>query len=157
MCYCGRPTINGEPHAYSWDGTTFSTRAPNPPDLADGDELVSDLPGRCGGTDSHCHHFRIVKARYGGYALLVRHGGGDERHDLGRDTRIVAPLLTLDETARYWFVMRFYHVLADALRVAREAEARRWRTAAAEGRIKTRKQRGRAAVTVWIDEPEAQS
>jgi hypothetical protein len=50
--------------------------------LSEGDELIYDLPGRCGGMDSHCHHLRLVKAQFGGYALLMRHGGGDERHPL---------------------------------------------------------------------------
>lgn len=48
MCMCGRPTINGEPNAYSWDGKSHSTRQPSPPSLRDGDELLFDEPGRCG-------------------------------------------------------------------------------------------------------------
>jgi hypothetical protein len=98
MCCCGKPSINGQPNAYSWDGKSYSTRAPNAPDLMEGDELIYDLPGRCGGMDSHCHHLRLVKARFGGYALLVRHGGGDERLPFGRDKLMAAPLEALDET-----------------------------------------------------------
>jgi hypothetical protein len=59
----------------------------------------------------------------------------------------------MDDTTLYWFVMRFYHVTKDAMRFATNAADHKWRTAAAEGRIKTRKQRGQNAgqVKVWIE------
>lgn len=151
MCCCAKPNVNGEPNVYSWDGKSFSTRPPNPPALAEDDELLYDMPGRCGGTDSHSHHFRVVKPRFGDYALLVRHGGGDERLPLGYDKKLVGPLDAMDDTTRYWFLMRLHQVHADAIRTATEETNTVWRKAAAEGRIKTRKQRGRDAVKVWID------
>ncbi len=83
MCCCGQPTINGTPGAYSWDGKTWSTRQPEPPPLQEGDTLLYDEPGRCGGIDHHSHHFRLVRRQYGGHVVLVRHGGGDERFGIG--------------------------------------------------------------------------
>ena len=77
MCRCGKPNVNGTPGAYSWDGETFMTRQPMPPDLADRDELIWDEPGRCGGIDAHSYHFHLIK-RYSSHVLLVRHGGGQE-------------------------------------------------------------------------------
>ena len=82
MCCCGKPTINGQINAYSWDGKAFMTYEPNPPALEEGDTLLWDEPGRCGGIDAHSHHFRLVKRQWGGLSLLVRHGGGDARLSL---------------------------------------------------------------------------
>lgn len=149
MCCCGKPTINGEPHAYSWDGKSFMTYQPHAPKLDEGDELIYDLPGRCGGTDSHSYHLRLVKARIGGHALLVQHGGGAERHSLGYDRRMVALLETVDDGARYWFLMSFYHLMSRAVRDAVERNDVKWRQAAADKRIKTR--RSRHTVKVWIE------
>lgn len=152
MCCCPtRPSINGTPGAYSWDGKTSSTHPVNPPDLAAGDDLLHDLPGRCGGGDSHSYHLRIVKAQYGGFALLVRHGAGDERLALGRDNNLIAPLAAMDDSGRYWFLMRLYHVMEDhAKELATETDFR-WRKAAAEKRIKVRKMPGRDFARVWIE------
>lgn len=82
MCMCGKPTLNGQP-GYSWNGARPGIYPINPPDLREGDELLYDEPGRCGGLDSHSYHLRVVRARYGGCVLLVRHGGGDEAVNLG--------------------------------------------------------------------------
>lgn len=147
MCCCEKPTINGQP-GYSWDGKTRYTRPVNPPDLEEGDELLFDEAGRCGGVDSHSHHLRVVRNR-GGFCLLVRHGGGDERIGLGSTRMAIDGLATLDSNARYWLLLRLYHVQADAARHAREASDAGWRKAAAEKRIKTRKVRG--GIKVWIE------
>lgn len=151
MCCCGKPTINGEPGAYSWDGKSFNTRQPAPPDLAEGDKLVYDEPGRCGGVDSHAFHFRLVKEDLGSYCLLVRHGAGDERIRLGGRPGIKA-FDSLDSDGRYWLLQMLYHVQQSSASNAREATDNKWRQAAADKRIKTRKNRGRGTVKVWIEE-----
>ena len=46
---------------------------------------------------------------------------------------------------------------ADAKREGREGEAARWRKAAAEKRIRTRKVRGENLVKVWIEGDVAES
>ena len=104
MCCCGKPNVNGTPGAYSWDGMTWSTRQPSPPDMRDGDVLLYDEPGRCGGLDCHAYHFRLVKA--GAYHdVLVRHGGGDERFSLCGTGRLMVPSLeALDSNGRYWLL-----------------------------------------------------
>lgn len=153
MRCCSRPTINGDPHAYSWDGKTFSTRAVDPPTLAETDELIYDLPGRCGEVDSHGHHVRIVKTagRPASCALLVRHGGGDERLSLPyRGDAVVAPLADLAANARYWFVLQVYNLAREHGRRMADAADRRWRDAAAERRIIVRKRRGRNFYDVTI-------
>lgn len=150
MCACNQPTINGEP-GYSWDGKTVGIRQPNPPALADGDQLLYDCPGRCGGLDGHSHHFRLVKAQYGGTCLLVSHGGGDERIPLGCVADVAAQhgvWQTLGDNQRYWMLYSIYSAHQSAARASREAERAVWTRAAAEKRIKTRRSRG--AVKVWI-------
>lgn len=158
MCCCPEPNVNGTP-GYSWEGKQTMTRRPDAPALNDSDQLICDEPGRCGHGvgDAHSHHFRIVKQAHHGYALLVRHGGGDERLELsvwaGREGNAVSTLLSLDSNARYAMLHTLYSVAKDAALFARNAEAHSWRTAAAEKRIKTRKARGihNKNVRVWIE------
>lgn len=154
MCCCGKPNINGEP-GYSWDGKQFSTRQVNPPDLIDGDTLVYDEPGRCGGIDSHCHHYRVVK-RLGSLTLLVRHGGGDERLPLslyGQNQQGI--LSTLDSNSRYWVLNAIYHAYRDGEQRGEQKESLMWRKAAVEKRIRTRKLPNQQFHRVWIESDQA--
>jgi hypothetical protein len=146
---CGKPVRNGEP-GYSWDGKSVGVYPVNPPDLAEGDTLLYDEPGRCGGLDSHCHHFRVVLAHGINY-LLVRHGAGDERIDLGSRPGIKA-FCGMDSTSRYWMLQMLYNVQHYAARDAERREHSRWTHAAAEKRIKTRKLPKSGTVKVWIED-----
>ena len=152
MCMCKTPNINGN-HGYSWDGKREHVRQPDPPELQDGDELLCDEPGRCGGLDSHCHHVRLVKRR-GRPFLLVCNGTGDHELMLPRSFELSGVLETLNSNSRYWLLLSFYNTASNHGRSVKSEVNHRWRTAAAEKRIKTRKQRGRDAVKVWI-EPRA--
>lgn len=148
MCCCGKPTINGQ-DGYKWnkpDGPT-SIYPVNPPMLEENDRLLADEPGRCGGSDSHHLHLRLVKNC--GLALLAKHGGGEERFRLSGP--IADTLLGLDSNARYWLLAAMYQAHLDGEHQARSATASTWRKAAAEKRIKTRKQRGSDSVKVWIE------
>ena len=156
MCCCAKPNKNGE-SGYSWDGVNVGVHPASGPTLLESETLLFDEPGRCrpqingtGGTDYHSHHFRIVGARHGGFRLLVRHGGGDERIDLGFGARHMADFASMmpDSDARYLFMNMLYNVHKDAASVARNDEEYKWRQAAAEKRIKTRKVRD--GVKVWI-------
>lgn len=147
MCCCGKPVINGET-GYKWQPNDApSIRLVNPPELQDGDQLLLDLPGRCGGLDSHSHHYRVVKRI--GWLLLVRHGGGDEAVRLSGP--LERALKTVSETDLYWLLNAIYHAYSDGKHEARSTTAETWRKAAAEKRIKTRKQRGSNGVKVWIE------
>ena len=150
MCCCGKPTINGE-IGYRWNDPNASSSVypVNAPDLKEYDKLLHDEPGRCGGLDSHSFHYRLVD-RYGSLYLLVRHGGGDEGFRLSSTPTLLSTFAEMDSTARYWVCSALYHAHADAKRESREAEAARWRTAAAEKRIRTRKVRGENSIKVWI-------
>lgn len=150
MCSCGTPTVNGQ-NGYRWQpNDTPSIRRVNPPALSDGETLVRDEPGRCGGLDSHCHHYCLTM-RHANYYLLVRHGGGDERIPLFNPE--ADAMKGLDSTSCYWIMSAIYHANAEGKRIARQAADLHWRRAAAEKRIKTRKLRGAKGVKVWIVPP----
>jgi len=152
MCCCGKPTVNGEP-GYRWNNPDAppSTYPVNPPDLQEGDTLLYDEPGRCGGLDSHSHHFRVVR-HYSSLFLYVRHGGGDERTRLGGVTEHFTNLLAaLDSTARYWTLAAMWYTMSHAARDAQHSEHSKWVHAIAQKRIKTQKRRG--VTRVWIENP----
>ena len=154
MCCCGKPTINGQINSYSWDGKAFMTYEPNPPALEEGDTLLWDEPGRCGGIDAHSHHFRLVKRQWGGLSLLVRHGGGDARLSLQSAAQLLLPAAeALDSNARYWLMHSWHSIHEASDYAARSAEASRWSKAAAEKRIKVRKVRGQNLARVTIEPP----
>jgi hypothetical protein len=79
MCCCGKPTINGE-LGYRWNNPNAEPmiHPVNAPDVSEGETILYDEPGRCGGIDSHSFHYRVTKL-HGSLFLLVRHGAGDER------------------------------------------------------------------------------
>ena len=148
MCCCGKPVINGE-LGYRWQPEHApSVRPANPPDLQDGDVLLYDEPGRCGGIDSHAHHFRVVNDR-GAFYLLVRHGGGDERHRFGwGKTALSRALESLDSNGRYWLLCAAYHAISEAASNARHSEHSRWTHAVAEKRVKVSRRRGVCRVEI---------
>ena len=152
MCMCEHPNVNGTPNAYSWNNTNKSTRPVDPPELRDGDELLYDEPGRCGGLDCHSHHFRLVKSGYGGHDVLVRHGGGDERvsvFNMGK--QLISSFAALDSNGRYWMMHALYSTHSHVKQRTADEVRRHWQQAAAEKRIKTRKARGHGTVKVWIE------
>lgn len=148
MCMCGKPTKNGE-YGYVWnDARVVGVYPVNPPALREGDELIYDEPGRCGRLDCHSHHFRLVRNQAYHY-LLARHGGGDHRIELGSVAALgLRALEVMDSDARYWMLHTLYSVSCDEARSAREDEARNWRRAALEKRIKVRRRGGRVRVEV---------
>ena len=152
MCCCDKPTVNGTGPVKMTFESPASNYPPNPPDLQDGDVLLYDEPGRCGGMDSHSHHFRVVR-RCGALYLLVRHGGGDESMRFGWANTVTEPLDAVDSNGRYWLLCAVYHAMKHAEKTARDTECARWQQAAAEKRIKTRKQPSRGFIKVWIEPP----
>jgi len=150
MCCCGKPTVNGQP-GYKWQPQDPPRVRPvDPPTLRVDDTILYDEPGRCGGLDSHCHHYRLVD-HFGRIMLVVKHGGGVERFRVSATEALLQTLASVDTHARYWFLNAIYHAHNDGERKAGLATEARWRRAAAEKRIRTRKQRGRDVVQVWIE------
>ena len=150
MCCCGKPTINGE-LGYKWQPNDApSVRQPHPPEFQEHDELLYDEPGRCGGLDCHSHHYRLVSSS-GMLVLVVSHGGGDERVNLSSTKALLESFKALDSTARYWMLHCIYHAYRHGKERGSSDTNLYWRTAAAEGRIKTRKLRGHDVVKVTVE------
>lgn len=151
MCCCGKPVVNGE-LGYKWQpNDTPMVRQPHMPEMQSGDVLLYDEPGRCGGVDSHHMDCRLVDNC--GLYLLVRHGGGEERiHVSSTRSALKAAFEAMDSNARYWVFAAIQGAHSDGADEAQKKESTRWRTAAAQKRIKTQKQRGRDAVKVWIED-----
>lgn len=80
---------------------------------------------------------------------MVRHGGGGARVRLSLP-RGFDPA-AIPDPARYWLLNALYHAYAEGIRTGRDMEGGRWRTAAAERRIRVRKVRGQGMYTVSID------
>lgn len=149
MCCCGKPTINGEPSAYSWDGKSFCTYPIAPPKIPEGATVLHDEPGRCGKLDCHCHHFCVVRDGCR-VVLLTRNGTGDHRIELCGEP-IVMALDAMDSSTRFWTLHAIYGCSKSAARDATDEEAARWQKAAVDKRIRTRKYPRRGVVKVWIE------
>lgn len=155
MCFCDKPTLNGTAPVKMSFEYGASNYQPNPPALADSDVLLFDEPGRCGGLDSHSHHYRVVKHGCGSVSLLVRHGGGDERFRLFPHRDLPKFLEAMDSNTRYWMLAAIGSAHRDGASEAKSQANATWRRAAAEKRIKTRKQPKSGAVKVWIEDSPA--
>jgi hypothetical protein len=131
-----------------------------PPHAAD-EELLFHEPGRIlpsvnegvSGTDCRSHSFKIVKPRYGNYTLIVQHGGGIERVDLGYSRRTVNAFAQMDSDTRFRLMWSILDVQTNAKRAAAEATAKTFREAFVQGRLKKRHLPARGTTKVWI-EPE---
>ena len=154
MCCCGKPVINGTP-GFRWTPDDSPGVHPvNAPELDENDTLVHDEPGRCGGIDAHCHHYRVV-IRFGRLYLLVRYYGGSELLKLHSTQAFRETLDAMDSDARYWTLHAIYYANKDGERQAKDEANAKWQRAAAERRIKTRRNRGAGTVKVWIESPAA--
>ena len=150
MCCCKEPTINRTAPIKMTSDTPAFPYPPNPPELSDTETLLYDEPGRCGGSDSHAYHFRVT-ADCSRVYLLVRHGGGDERMIFGWKNTTLPALAALDSNGRYWLLCAAYHGMKYASNRACDTERAEWQKAAAEKRIRTRKQPNRGFIKVWIE------
>lgn len=146
MCCCGKPTINGQPGQYSWDGKSFNTYPHVPPETEDGDTVIYDEPGRCGGVDNHCHAYMVVKSSMARWFLLYRHGGGQGRIEIPRygfqGDRYGDPFKGMDSDHRYWLMHSMFSVWKASRDQANTEANARWRKAALEKKIKIRRKRG---------------
>jgi len=150
MCNCDKPNINGQ-FGYKWNDNNEHTRSVHPPETLDDDKILYDLPGRCGGIDSHSYHFTVVERETFGrktILLLVRHGGGDESFDIGSSQRVYNSGLieainnAADDNARYWLSLTLYRSMSQLKIGSIDKERRIWKRAAAEGRLKIRSRKG---------------
>ena len=138
MCCCSQPTINGQ-MGYRWqDHDSPGIRRIDPPMLENGEELLFDEPGRCGGLDAHCHHYRLVRWN-AGIHLVVQHGGGRESFRLSTVPAWLKMLESLDTHARYWLFHSLYYAYRDGRTEATDETSQYYKRAFIEGRLKKRK------------------
>ena len=147
MCCCDKPNINGE-LGYKWQPNHVpSIRPVSAPAVSECDSILYDEPGRCGGTDAHCHHYRVVKSLSSVW-LFVRHGAGDEKVRLSRQDNLLPILSTLDTHARYWLLHTLYYAYHGGRDKGSQDERAYWKQAAYEKRIKLRKRHGQTRIEV---------
>ena len=92
------------------------------PTIKDGETVLLDEPGRVlpsntAGYETTYQSFylRLVRVRFGGVALLIKHGAGEERIYLGtRGEAVAAALRVLDSYARYSVLFTIYDAAKDA-------------------------------------------
>jgi hypothetical protein len=151
MCCCGKPTINGE-LGYRWNNPNAEPmiHPVNAPDVSEGETILYDEPGRCGGIDSHSFHYRVTKL-HGSLFLLVRHGAGDERIRLSLYGKQAEVLAGLDSNGRYWLLNAIFHAQSEARHEGEDKQATRYRQAFIDGRLRKRKERNGTAYKVWIE------
>ncbi|MBB4200602.1 hypothetical protein GGD83_004431 [Rhodoblastus sphagnicola] len=163
-------TRNGklEDPGFGWspavfDASNHGREAWRQPPMADDDELLFHEPGRIlpsvhegvSGTDCRSHSFKIVKPRVGNYALIVQHGSGIERVDLGYSRRTVNAFEQMDSDTRFRLMWSILDIHTNAKREAAEATAKTFREAFVQGRLKKRHLPARGTTKVWIEPAHA--
>jgi len=122
------------------------------PPMIDTDILLFGECGRVlGNTCYRSHYFRLVEGIHGGYFLLVKHGGGVERHHIGYSKRIVEALVPLDSDSRYFMLHTLYTMAKNARYAAELQTAAHYQTAFVQGRLKKRALPKQGKVKVWIE------
>jgi hypothetical protein len=116
------------------------------PTIQKDERIVFDEHGRSlSNIDYKSHWFVVVEARYGGYWLLVKHGGGEERISLGYQYKLsgIVALEKLSSDERYlalYVMLDIHHHAADE---ARAQTAHRYQLAFLEKRLKRHKRNHR--------------
>lgn len=116
------------------------------PKIADDETVIFSEHGRVlNKTCFRSHWHTLVKAEFGGYWLLTKHGGGEERFSLGysfQSTWIHAAE-SMDSDQRYLLLHALYNAYSTGGQEAREATANKYAMAFLEGRLKRRKRNHR--------------
>lgn len=136
---------------------TYASEPWRAPTIEDGETIVFDEHGRDyqGGEHyvvCHCSHwFRLVKGKYGGYDLRVKHGGGEERHALGHHAyHVLDGMAKMSSDDRFQLFSMIHEIHREAYTNGALKETFRWRAAVIEKRIIRRKMPGRESYKVGI-------
>ena len=127
------------------------------PKISSGDVLLIEQYGRSiNNIDHRSHCFRVVTDKISqlSVALLVRHGGGDERIFLGYSIAKTAieGLLLLPEDSQYLALSLMYEIHKTAKAQASAMTAHEYKKAFADGKLKKRKLPKQNLVKVWIEQ-----
>ena len=132
----------------------WETESWRQPDAAETDTVLYSEHGRV--LDNVCYRsywFKLVETRHGGYYLLVKHGGGQERIRLGWSSRSATSFAELSPDNRFFMLHALMQMNHDAARNAAQSTAAQYRAAFAEGRLKKRKIKGQNAYKVVLIDP----
>lgn len=154
--------MNAETIAEEQRTSTWQNDPLRAPALREGDEIKYDEPGRIiyrtadkrpgDGIDYRSHWYRLIKPRFGPWTLLVRHGGGDERLELGYDyNNFPAIFDPLTPDARYLLMNQLMLTHRAGEDKGRSTTTEKYQTAFVEGRLKKRKLPAQGRVKVWIE------
>jgi hypothetical protein len=128
------------------------------PDMEEGDTLLFDECGRVLNHGDRCnvdcrsHWFRLVRARFGGCYLLVKHGGGQERINLSyAKPAMLEGIGNMTSDQRYLLLHTMLGLAHQAGDEATRATANKYRSAFVDGRLKKRKRPGQDSYKVWME------
>ena len=146
-----------------YDPDNYGSESWREPAPDEGDTVIFSEFGRSlDNTNYKSHWFMLVSQRFGGYALLVKHGGGQERINLGYlcffhkgHPRIIDTMKVMDTDDRYLMLHTFYDIHTDSRRAERDKVTAELKTAFVEGRLKKRKIKGQAAYKVKVEPRQA--
>lgn len=155
--------MNAEAIAHEQRTSTWQNDPNRAPALLEGDQIMYDEPGRIiyrtaekkpgDGTDYRSHWYRLIKPRFGPWTLLVRHGGGDERVELGYDyNNFPAIFDPLTPDARYLLMNQLMLTHRAGHDNGRAQTTQRYKEAFVEGRLRKRKYPKLNAYKVWIED-----
>lgn len=126
------------------------------PAIGKDDALIFSECGRVLDNVDYRSHWFVLTKCHSFYFLLVKHGGGEERLQIGWSDRLAQALAAVDSDNRYLLMHTMHKINSSAKQYAWDNANATYKKAFAEGRLKKRKVRGQAAVKVWI-EPEIKS
>ena len=122
------------------------------PSVEDGETIIYSECGRV--LDNVCmrsHWVLIVKGKYGGYYLIVKHGGGQERFRVDYSDRIIRALQSLDSDSRYIIMYDLLNAYTNGSRKGREETEGLFKKAFVDGDLKKRKFPKQGITKVWIE------
>ena len=119
--------------------------------LEEGDEILFSEHGRV--LNNVCYrafYFSLVKDQYGGHALCVSHGAGEERINGHHFRLAVAAMKNLDSDNRFRLMFALFDQHRESKRAGRNEAITTYQNAFVEGRLKKRKLPKQNRVKVWI-------
>lgn len=124
----------------------YETEKWREPTIREGDTVIYSEHGRVVNKTCFRSYWHVlIKAEVGGYWLLTKHGGGEERFSLGynfQNTWIPA-VESMDSDQRYLLLHTLYSAYSNGGQEARKATASNYAMAFLEGRLKRRKRNHR--------------
>ena len=105
------------------------------------------------GTDCRSHWYRLIKPRFGPWTLLVKHGGGTERVELGHNyNNFPAIFDPLTSDARYLLMSQLMSTYQAGKDGASMRVSDAYELAFVEGRLKKRKYPNQSTYKVWVED-----